>query len=129
MQIDKRNTLQKVRIRGQDKLPHHNGDWKKKVIDKNNEKCYFVEVVIQFVHSRVTTEEIENRICDLNNVGCWKSSAWMAKYTQKYLGCFCCLYGKIFCLEKETGGEFIYEIYPRYLLSTVDTTVSRLCWG
>ena len=43
---------------------------KKKVIDKNNEKCYFVEVVIQFVHSRVTTEEIENRMCDLNNVGC-----------------------------------------------------------
>ena len=70
MQIDKRNTLQKVRIRGQDKLPHHNGDCKKKVIDKNNEKCYFVEVVIQFVHLRVTTEEIENRICDLNNVGC-----------------------------------------------------------
>lgn len=70
MQIDKRNTLQKVRIRGQDKLPHHNGDCKNKVIDKNNEKCYFVEVVIQFVHSRVTTEEIENRICDLNNVGC-----------------------------------------------------------
>ena len=26
MQIDKRNTLQKVRIRGQDKLPYHNGD-------------------------------------------------------------------------------------------------------
>ena len=66
----KRNTLQKVRIRGQDKLPHHNGDCKKKVIDKNNEKCYFVEVVIQFVHLRVTTEEIENHICDLNNVGC-----------------------------------------------------------
>lgn len=24
-------------------------------------------------------------------------------------------------------GEFIYEIYPRYLLSTVDITVGRLC--
>ena len=33
-------------------------------------KCCFVKVVIPFVHSRVTTVEIENRICDLNNVGC-----------------------------------------------------------
>ena len=40
---------------------------------------------------------------------------------------FAVFMGKFFCLEKENGGEFIYEIYPRYLLSTVDTTVSRLC--
>ena len=39
-------------------------------IDKNNKKCYFVGVVIQFVHSRVTTVEIENHVNDLNNVGC-----------------------------------------------------------
>lgn len=52
------------------KLPHDNGDCKKKIIDKTMNKCYFIEVVIQFVHSRVTTVEIENRIRDLNNVGC-----------------------------------------------------------
>lgn len=43
---------------------------KKTFIDITINKCYFVKVVIQFVHSRVTTVEIENRICDLNNVGC-----------------------------------------------------------
>ena len=43
---------------------------REKFIDKAMNKCYFVKVVIQFVHSRVTTVEIENRIRDLNNVGC-----------------------------------------------------------
>lgn len=45
----------------------------------------------------------------------------------KVFGLFLPFLWEDFLFGKENGGECIYEIYPRYLLSTVDTTVSRLC--
>ena len=43
---------------------------RKKFIDKVINKCYFVKVVNQFVHSRVTIVEIESCFMDLNSIGC-----------------------------------------------------------
>lgn len=50
----------------------------------------------------------------------------MAKYTKAVLAVFAVYGGRFFRLKKNRG-EFVYEIHPRYLLSTVDITVGRLC--